>query len=65
MNQKQMEAVILYHAFLDYARENSDYEFSEAEQRRFDKAYTAIQEKLFRMSETYFDEEVYTKIYGV
>ena len=65
MNIKQIKASILYHAYLDYSRENADYEFTDSEQAKFDRAYGEVQQKLFDLAMTHFDEEVYEKIYGI
>jgi len=64
MNIKQVEAAILYHAYLNDSRDNAVYEFSEAEEKRFWKAIQNVQARIFKMAETHFDEEVYNKIYG-
>ena len=64
MNEKQMMAAIYEHAFLYVNRENSDYEFTEAEQQRFYRAIEKCYAKLEKLSATHFDEEIYEKIYG-
>ena len=65
MNEKQMMAAIYEQAFLDIQRENSDYQFTEAEQQRFYRAIEKCYAKLAKLSATHFDEEIYEKIYGL
>jgi len=64
MNLKQVEAAVLYHAFLNESRDNADYQFTEVEQKRFYRAVQNVRDRLFKMSMKHFDEDVYIKIYG-
>ena len=64
MNLNQMKAAMYYHAYIDAARDNADYEFTEAEEARFWRAWQEVQEKMHKLARAHFDEEVYEKIYG-
>lgn len=64
MNKNQMKAVMYYHAFINTDRDNAEYQFTEAEEARFWRAWEEVQEKLRSLAETHFDEEVYEKVYG-
>ncbi len=60
-----MMAAIYYHAYLNLSRDNSDYEFTEAEQKRFYRAWEKCYARIQKLASTHFDEETHEKIYGV
>jgi hypothetical protein len=63
MNLKDMINAALGNAYIDRFRENSDYNFTEAEKRRWEKACDIAQERLLKFQDR-VDAEDLVKIYG-
>jgi hypothetical protein len=64
MNEKEMMAAIYYYAYLNEERQNASYVFTEAEERRFYRAIEKCSRRIDQLSETHFDEDVFSKLYG-
>jgi len=64
MNEKEMMAAIYYYAYLNDTRENASYVMTDAEERRFYRAIEKCNQRLYQLSETHFDEDVFSKLYG-
>jgi len=58
-----MMAAMFHHAFVDTSRDNSNYQFTPAEEKRFWRAWQKVMDRLNKLAEAHFDEEVYQKIY--
>jgi len=64
MDQKEMMAVIYNYAHFDEARDNAEYQFTDAEQARFHRAVQACRDKVQALLENHYDDEIAVKIYG-
>ncbi len=58
-----MMAAMFSHAYVDMHRDNANYKFTPAEERRFHRAWRKVMDRLNKLAEAHFDEDVYTKLY--
>ena len=64
MNEKEMMSAIYQYAYLNNTRENASYVMTDAEERRFSRAITKCYRRLWKLSRSHEDEDVFQKIYG-